>query len=63
MWYHEKKFIDKNSKRPSEKEKQLYSWISRQLQNYKDRKQIMKEQEIYDKWLEFINDGKYSYYM
>ena len=58
-----KKFIDKNSKRPSEKEKQLYSWISRQLQNYKDRKQIMKEQEIYDKWLEFINDGKYSYYM
>ena len=65
-----KEFIDENNTRPSSNtkakdnnEKQFCSWISKQLKNAKNRTQIMKEQEIYDEWLEFINDGKYSYYM
>ena len=63
-----KEFIDENNRRPNKRakdnnEKQLGSWIGNQLQNAKNRTEIMKEQEIYDEWLEFINDDKYSNYM
>ena len=58
-----KEFIDENNKRPSTKninEKQLEKWISHQISNYKQKKQIMKEDEIQKEWLEFINDDKYK---
>ena len=42
--------------------KQLYHWLLTQKASYKDKKQIMKNQEIYNKWTEFINDPKYKKY-
>ena len=56
-----------NNKRPSDSDKnsdikQLGSWINTQQQNYKNKKQIMSNEEIYNKWTEFINDKKYISY-
>jgi len=60
-----KKFIDENKRRPSsesknKEEKQLGSWIGHQQRNCKNRKQIMKLDEMYNKWKEFTN--RYSPY-
>ena len=62
-----KKYIDENDKRPSNHDsnkeiKQLGTWISTQLQNYKKKSQTMKNDEIYNQWTDFINDSKYSKY-
>lgn len=62
-----KKYIDENSKRPNirnkyKKTKNLCSWISNQQQKYKNKIQIMKNEEIHDKWSNFINDDKYKIY-
>ena len=35
--------------------KKLGKWISNQQKNYKIKKEIMKNQETYDKWTNFIN--------
>ncbi len=37
-------------------------WISQQQKTYKNKQQIMKNEEIYNKWTEFINDPKYIKY-
>jgi hypothetical protein len=62
QWYSKlnevKNYIDKNNKKPSDKK--LGKWFQRQNQNYKNKKQIMKNQEIYNKWNEFINNPKYK---
>jgi hypothetical protein len=62
-----KKYIDENDKRPSSTDKnkdikRLGKWINTQNNNYIKKYQIMKNQEIYDKWKEFINDEKYKVY-
>ena len=62
-----KKYIDENNKRPSSIDKnkeikQLGQWILNQTGNYKNKEQIMKNEEIYKKWTEFINDDKYKIY-
>ena len=62
-----KMYIDENNKRPSQVDKdiqikQLGSWSSTQITNYKKEEQIMKEPEIRKKWNEFINDNKYKKY-
>lgn len=59
-----KQYINENHKRPSSIDKNieiktLGSWISNQQSNYKKKLQIMKDQEIYDKWTNFINDEQY----
>jgi superfamily II DNA or RNA helicase len=59
-----KKYIDINNKKPSMKNKdikikQLGKWLSHQQQNYKKKEHIMKNNEIYNKWTEFINDNNY----
>ena len=68
-WYNNlekvKKYINENNKRPSEKDKnkeikQMGNWILHQQINYKKKEQIMRNQEIYDKWTEFINNNKYK---
>jgi hypothetical protein len=41
---------------------QLGNWIMTQLKNYKKKKEIMSNEEIYNKWTEFINDKKYISY-
>jgi len=58
-------YIDKNKKRPSEKDKdilQLGVWISCQTTNYKNKKQIMSNEKIYNKWTEFINNPQFREY-
>ena len=62
-----KTYIDDNGKRPTEKNKNkdikiLGVWISKQLNNYKKNQYIMKNENIRNKWYEFINDDKYKKY-
>ena len=70
-WYKKlnnvKQYIDINNKRPSDSDKDkqtrsLGSWISNQQINYKNKKEIMKNEEIYKVWTEFINSVKYKEY-
>ena len=58
-------YIDKNNKKPSRSDnneiiKRFGDWISNQQKNYKKKTEIMKNEEIYNKWTEFINDAKYK---
>jgi predicted small secreted protein len=62
-----KSYIDMNTKRPSKRDKdknikQLGYWIHNQQTNYKTKSKIMKIQEIYNQWTDFINDIKYKEY-
>jgi superfamily II DNA or RNA helicase len=62
-----KKYIDENNKRPNKRDKnidikQLGSWLSYQSNNYKKKEYIMKDNEIYNAWTEFINNEKYKVY-
>jgi superfamily II DNA or RNA helicase/CHASE3 domain sensor protein len=57
------KFMEKHHKRPSEKskdavEKYLGNWLGTQNKNYTTRSQILKNQEIYDEYTEFITNNK-----
>jgi hypothetical protein len=56
------KYININNKRPNQDEKILSKWISHQITNYKNKEQIMKNEEIYNKWTKFINDPRYKNY-
>ena len=63
-----KKFINDNKKKPStiDKNKEIKTlslWLQTQKNNYKSKSYIMKSQEIYNKWTEFINDSKYKEYL
>ena len=60
-----KKYIDKYNKRPSIEDKDIkisHQWINIQQRNYKSKKEIMKNSEIYNKWTEFITSEKYKKY-
>ena len=62
-----KLYIDTNNKRPTNNCKEfkikICTWISCQKLNYKNKEQIMKNEEIYNKWTEFISDPKYKKYV
>jgi superfamily II DNA or RNA helicase len=71
VWYNTlelvKSYIDMNKKRPSQKNKEptikkLGAWISTQQTNYKSKDYIMKDDMIYNDWVNFINDEKYKEY-
>ena len=60
-------FLDINKKRPSkhtknDHEKYLGTWICNQLKNYKNKKEAMKNEDIYNQWKALINDEKYKPY-
>jgi superfamily II DNA or RNA helicase len=60
-----KEYIDKNQKRPSNKDKnlnvkQLGQWIYSQTHNYKTKEDIMSDNIIYNVWTDFINSDKYQ---
>jgi len=62
-----KKYINDNNKKPSQIDinnniKILGQWISSQIRNYKNKENIMKNEEIYNLWTEFITDEKYKKY-
>jgi superfamily II DNA/RNA helicase len=62
-----KNYIDINKKIPSTTDKdsnvkKLGQWIQTQQKNYKTKSKIMKIQEIYNQWTNFINDIKYNEY-
>ena len=65
IWYNNfnkvKEYIDKNNKRPSNSDKNkeiksLASWINTQQRKYKKKEEIMKNDEIYNEWTQFINE-------
>ena len=69
LWYNNlekiKKYINENNKLPSSKSKDnnikiLGAWIDNQKQNYENKIKIMKNEEIYNEWIIFINE--YSKY-
>ena len=72
-WYNNlelvKQYIDINHKRPSSEDKNkdiktLGRWLLTQLKNSKQRKDIMKEDDIYKSWTEFITfDKDKKYYL
>ena len=61
-----KKYMNENNnKRPSthdidEDIRGIATWIQTQLQNYKNKQFIMSNDDIYNKWTEFINNDKYK---
>ena len=62
-----KKYIDNNNKTPSQNDKideikKLSNWMYCQITIYKNKKNIMKNSEIYNKWIEFITSEKYKKY-
>jgi len=58
-----KKFIDENNKRPTSIDNRyLNNWFKEQTTNYKKKDKGMKDENIYKKWHEFINDSKYKIY-
>ena len=62
-----KTYIDTNKKKPfsSDKDteiKRLDYWIRRTRHNYIKKKCIMNNEQIYNKWKNFINDEKYKNY-
>ena len=62
-----KEYMDLNETLPSKtskdnKIKTLGMWYSRQDQNYKNNKQIMKNEDIKRSWEDFIKDEKYKHY-
>ena len=70
-WYNTftiiKDYININKKRPCKRHtdyniKKLGLWFNTQINNYKNRKQIMTNDEIYNEWTEFINSKKYKEY-
>lgn len=63
-----KDFIDVNGYRPRVHTTDKYElgigqWLSRQIQNYKDKKESMNITSNYNTWTEFINDKKYITHM
>jgi len=59
IWWYKyrmlKEYIEINNKRPSYKT-QLGNWLSHQLENYKKKKYIMKNETIYNEWTNFMNE-------
>jgi hypothetical protein len=52
-------YISKNDKLPTNnKNKILCNWLNRQLTIYHNREYIMKDDIIYNLWIDFINDNK-----
>jgi len=62
-----KNYINKNKKKPSvvDKNKEIQKlayWVTHNYRYYRQRVFIMKNKIIYNIWIEFINDSKYSRY-
>jgi len=62
-----KSFIDENDKMPTNNsknlpEKELFTWLHNAITNYNQKRYIMKEKDIFEKWENFINDSKYKYH-
>lgn len=60
-------FINKNNRLPfflqiNNVENKLYYWFKYQEINYENKLFLMKEEIIYNLWLDFINDDKYKIY-
>jgi len=67
LWYEKlnqlKQYIDENHKKPSRRDenleiKNLCNWLNHQHQKYKNKKQIMADDEISNEWSNFINEYK-----
>jgi hypothetical protein len=72
LWFERKKevqnYIDTYNKKPVStdtdiKIKSLSRWINMQHINYKQKKDIMKHENIRNSWIAFINDTKYKNFL
>ena len=60
-------YINENRKRPQRKDKDenikvLGNWMNTEIINYNKKQKNMKDENIYNKWTEFINNEKYKKY-
>jgi hypothetical protein len=63
MFEQVKNFFDTNQKRPTSKDNPTYAaWVSHQIQNYKTKKDLMKQDQIYNEWGKFVSSPEYSKY-
>jgi hypothetical protein len=56
-----KQYINENKKKPTKHNKdkdikQLGQWLSSQKQNYKNKKNILKNENVYNTWKQFIEE-------
>ncbi len=62
-----KHFIRENNRRPLDRlengdERKLRRWLSNQLKNYRERTQIMKNDDIYQLFQEFLENDEFNPY-
>jgi hypothetical protein len=62
-----KKYINENKKLPSQYDKniifsKLYLWLNTQQYSYRYKKNIMKDDYIYNLWTNFLQDNNYKIY-
>jgi superfamily II DNA/RNA helicase len=68
-WYENleavKQYMDKYHKKPVEdsEDNKIARWISTQNSSYRDKTAIMKNEEIYKAYTDFLNDDRYKQYM
>jgi hypothetical protein len=60
-------YINENRKKPQRKDKDenikvLGNWMNTEIINYNKKQKNMKDENIYNKWTEFINNEKYKKY-
>jgi hypothetical protein len=65
---HVKRYIDENNKKPSmyDKNKEICKlglWFNHQINNYKNKTELMINQNVRDIWYQTINDDKYRKYL
>jgi superfamily II DNA or RNA helicase len=53
-----KKYFDENKRRPNKDNKKLYGFLKTQLENFKNKKNIMSNNEIYNIFKKFLEDYK-----
>ena len=53
-------YINTNKEKPSKYDTELFDWFNKQLYNYKNKIEIMKNEKIYNIWTNFINDPNYK---
>jgi superfamily II DNA or RNA helicase len=62
VWFQQfeelKTFISINKKKPSQKKDKIANWVSTQMQNYKNKKEGMKDDTRYNLWTQFLEDYK-----
>ena len=59
-------YLNEHKKKPTNSNKNtrnLAIWISKQIENYTNKERLMKNEVMYNKWTDFINNPQYNKYL